>query len=599
MANLVGIIDPDKSRRDHFLGAARPRLVPYPWLRWSELEWDNLALAWATHPDAPVSHALSPTGDASFVLGNFRLEGPPGPAVEAGSLLDPARANCSAPSRVASQNGFYVAILREPSGKVSIGTDMLGLFPVYYYSTQGGLIFSTVPSVFACWPGFQRRVDEHGLAGILLTMHLTGGRTLWRGVRRLESGYALRWEPGQAAREIHCRSLQGSMAHFGKSTDELLDMLDHLFREAVRSGADAGGRHVLLSGGLDSRLVSGYLRQLARREAMAVTFGNPGDIDMSSAAKVARRLGWRHARHAVDYSRFAETAVRIADSEHLSNGFNEIGFAVAVPFLHGLTIKRLLTGFLGDPVMGGGHLRWGYDPATREYGFEPMFNTVNRWGFPPNVVARLLRPVSNGECVREVIENLRQFYEARAGLDFHRPWLFDLHHRQRLHVAAIAWRIAFAAWPVLPFTETQLLEACLGLPAPSVLGRRLQKEMLCRFFPKLAALPLDRSSPDSSPLLPPWHARLFGRRPNRLVPALAESDRRYYFRILNINNPGWVSVRREAERFRRNLGELLDPSALDELLPPPDVEIPSHHGIEDVSGHKTLLGLMLWAGRSL
>jgi hypothetical protein len=126
----------------------------------------------------------------------------------------------------------------------------------------------------------------------------------------------------------------------------------------------------------------------------------------------------------------------------------------------------------------------------------------------------------------------------------------------------------------------------------------------------LAALPLDRNSKDTSPLIVSFYHKLITRLSKvsdfqyrkykvKQLLGIPEFERRYYYRVFDINNPGWLAVRREAEQFRPKAEEIFNPAVLRELLPPPDVPIHVHDGIVDASSRKTLLGLMLWAGRNL
>lgn len=150
----------------------------------------------------------------------------------------------------------------------------------------------------------------------------------------------------------------------------------------------------------------------------------------------------------------------------------------------------------------------------------------------------------------------------------------------------------------------------LGMPVSTLLNRRIERDLLCRRFPALAKLPLDRNSMDMSPLLlgprevvMAWLKRLtrYPRRRRQLRKWLGIPDieRLYYYRIHDLNNPGWAALRREAEPHRKKAETVLDPATLRELLPPPDIPIHLPDGIIDGANRKVLLGFLLWAGRNL
>jgi len=114
-----------------------------------------------------------------------------------------------------------------------------------------------------------------------------------------------------------------------------------------------------------------------------------------------------------------------------------------------------------------------------------------------------------------------------------------------------------------------------------------------------AALPLDRNLNDTFPIRPrfrwllAWY--LFRRPIHALRQSLHRGEQRYYYRIYDINNPGWVAIRRQAEPYRGRVAQLFNMDVLSELLPPPGVPLNLKDSLRDASGRKTLLGLLLWA----
>ena len=142
-------------------------------------------------------------------------------------------------------------------------------------------------------------------------------------------------------------------------------------------------------------------------------------------------------------------------------------------------------------------------------------------------------------------------------------------------------------------------------------NRRLQKILLRTKFPSLARLPLDHSSFDTTPLEPSTRQRLkhyllgdseiwklsrYGRRVRRdLLLLLKQQDPRYYYRIWNMNNPGWQAIRILAEPLREEIAGIFNADQLNKLLPDPEAHISVYNSAIDTSGLKTLLGIMLWS----
>jgi asparagine synthase (glutamine-hydrolysing) len=233
--------------------------------------------------------------------------------------------------------------------------------------------------------------------------------------------------------------------------------------------------------------------------------------------------------------------------------------------------------------------------------FEGFFRRINRSGLPPGLLKRLLRPEVFGDLVEDTVARIRATYTGYAGLESHRAWCFDLHHRQRFHVGRSLWPLSFGTWPVLPTLDRDLLSLCGGFPASTLAERRAQDEILCTRFPDLAALPLDRNSYNTEPLRPRLR-HLLGRSVRSRLSTLSLAgpsrdhtiERRYYYRVYDINGPGWVAIRHQAEQCRDGVLDLLDRRTLEQVLPSPETVTHFEDPIVEPSGMKLLLALLLW-----
>ncbi len=603
MANLAGIIDGNPERRNRFTEQVQPRLLTFQWLRSSTFAIGRASLASATHPSAPQSLARDAGGAGCFILGNLSRDGV---GSDAERLL--ARYRGQGPAGVAALNGYYLAFVSDGE-EVTLGVDLMGLFPLYYHATPDLLLFATSPTFFLAHPSFRPELRPEGLAGILLTTHLVKDRTLWKGVQRLGLGNMLRWRPGEQASEIRVRTLEASRTYFDRSYESHLELADAILDQVVRRETTGRDMTVLLSGGLDSRLLAGYVHEQGRVHH-AITLGGPDDIEMQCASLVARKLGWSHARLDDDYSTLSASGSMCVELEMLANGLNSPMPLRTLDAIHH-SASWLLNGFIGDSVMGGGHVSEDYDDSQIQLTFDRRIQGVTRHGLAPAIIQRLVKPEVLGDCLESVVSDVKHAYEGGQGLPFQKSWLFELAHRVRFHTTAtIVTRLSHASWSVMPFADEALLTAMLGMPASTLCNRRIEKDLLCRRFPALAKLPVDRNAMDMSSLLPgpreaavSWLKRVtrYSRRRKQLRRWLGipEPERRYYYRIHDINSPAWVALRREAEFHRKAAETIFDPSVLRELVPSPDMPITLADGIIDGANRKVLLGLMLWAGRHL
>jgi hypothetical protein len=188
-----------------------------------------------------------------------------------------------------------------------------------------------------------------------------------------------------------------------------------------------------------------------------------------------------------------------------------------------------------------------------------------------------------------------------------------------LQVGFIPRMLAFGAWPVSPFVDKSLLTAVAGMPYEHLAHRRMEREIVCRKFPRLAVLPLDRNSYDTSPVLRlkclfqkngleaadiltllKGHAAgkwswWFGAAAHRR----SGKDRRFYYQTFDINGDAWRTFRRTAEPYRRRVENFLDAKTLHELWPDPSATVRVKNGITDTQALKVLLGFAVWTEQNL
>jgi asparagine synthase (glutamine-hydrolysing) len=592
LTNFLAVIDASSERRSRFMRAAEAQLAPVPGLITSSYSVDGLSLAWAAASRAPTDHLID-EGGATVVWG------------EALRSSDPRRLSASALRRSRQGGeageplgGFHCLFDYGSERGLTIRPDLLGTFPVYWWSSADVLLVGSSATLFRLHPEFRVRLDPQGLVGILLIHNIVGGRTLLRGVRRLAAGHSLRWRAGEQPRE--------ALEHPLPTEDEPLDLplqahadgLDRVLSSAVSRHAppeDAYG--LLLSGGRDSRMLAGYLAGQGT-EVEALSLGRRGDFDAGLARRVARELGISHriVEHSeAELPRHAELAARW---EHVSNGFSMIqswgthSHARALP-------GRLVNGYIVGQLVGGGHVDWAYDPATATMSFENFFRRVNAWGISPAALGRVLRRDVFAGLVEATIDELRATYESYGAQESRRAWWFDIHHLQRLHVGAHLWRLSFGSWPVLPVLDPVVLSAVSAIPAGALANRAVQDVLLRTRFPTLAAIPLDYGE---APLkitrrglveMAAWRARdrALSRRRD------ARSQLRRYRRLYDLSNPGWLGVRRAAERHRELAYEVFVPEELARILPSPPAPVPLRGGSVLANlGPYLLLGFLIWSG---
>jgi len=581
MANFTGISGLSPEVRDVFLERVRREQDPFERLSHGDSKFRTTSLLWSAPPAASISAGPAAQG-SEFTIGRR------------GST-------------------YWAGLHEDADGTVTLETDLLGLFPVYYWSTADRLVFSSSPAVFKFSPDFRPELSVEGLVGVLLVNFIVDGQTLLKGVRRLASGHKLEWKKGSEAKEIRSESIAPSDRYFGNSFEKNLEIIDGLFTAAVEKDKRDEEPLVLLSGGLDSRLLAGTLNKVYGKRVRAVTQGTLGDFELDCARKVARALRWPQDVYTPDPGTFEHYARLKLQHEHLSHGFNTPYFMQLVSKLKPFN-TLVYTGVHGDAALGCGTMSRAFDPKG-DYPFETYLAHLNHSGLSMECIRRLVPENLLKTALEDVPQKLRALYNSTPGRPFQRAWLYELAIADRLQVGFIPRMLAFGSWPVLPFVDKALLTAVAGMPYDHIAHRRMEKEIVCRKYPALAVLPLDRNNYNTSPVLglkqalrerglslpQAWTlvSEYTRGRCREKVQSLrskgGKTDRRFYYQTFDVNSPAWRAFRKEAEGSREAMEKLFNRGTLSELWPGASETVRVKNGITDTQALKVLLGFAVWS----
>lgn len=599
MANILIVVDSETDRRSQFIKMVEARLPILPGLRTAFSCSGDFCAIWAASPTAPISEMSDAQGVA--VLWGDAISSPGSRRITAGELRHlwkDCAERCPAPF-----DGFHAGVVYTPQVGVTVGADLLGMFPIYYYATDTLLLVGSSPELFRYHPAFSTQFNPAALVSILLVMHPIGGDTLFQGVRRLEAGNLLLWRSGDGAKEKEQYRVSVSDRYFGLPFSAQVELIDETLHDSMIRHAPPTQKYgLLLSGGRDSRIVGGYLKQ-QKAETVALTLANsPFELDLEIAQSVAQTLGFEHRRGAIPQDEYCAYAELHAQWTHGLCGFDTMMFWGMVPHLRQLP-PYVVTGYLMDPIIGGSQMHWPFDHATKTMSFNAFFDHINSFGFHPNILRRLMSKSETADAVSVTINSIRSTFDNYGEFEFQRAWCFNLYHRLRFFIGGIVWQASFGAWPIVPSVDRDVLAVTGAVPASTLAERRAQDDLMCKRFPELAAIPLESGCYHPDPLLPRLRWRLQRAAEQRLplirrLQSLSESgkgERRFYHTLWDVNGPGWMSVRWHAEQYRHGVTEWLDKDVLHEVLPAPHVSLTYDEPIAGASGLKSLLGLVLWS----
>lgn len=611
MVNFILVIDPDVQRRLAFIDKIRNIIAPVEGLTVSSYLNNDFTAIWAAGDWTPISKVNDRKGIGIIFGDAIKDSGPERlTAVELRHLW----MDSSLPEAL---DGIHVAVVYHPEKGLTVGADLLGLFPVYYYASDEVLLVGPSPRLFQFHPSFKAILNLEGLVGIFLTKCILDGQTILSGVERLRAGCLLRGGNGKQPEELLQFRIPVSERYFNLNLAEQIEVVHQTFNEAVSRHVLKSAKHCLmLSGGLDSSLIGGYLRYNAFN-SIAVTEGIPSDNEMKCAISMARTLGSEHVRFDVGYQDYIRFADLSATWQHVLDGLIGLPAWGLYPHLRRIA-SRVVNGFLGDGVFGS-VIGWAISKRGEAVSFDLYLRRLSNWAFKPETLRKLLKDENAKNLVDKVLGTTREVYENYDGQDFQRIWSYSLNHIHRFHDGNGLWTLSFGSWPVLPFVDRKILKVLGGMPLEAMSDRCLEKELFKNKFPELAKLPLSSNDFGATYLAPTFQQKamdqIYGNNgiwrykplhDLRTVLLLAlKGERRYWRRTATgFYAPGWKQVRKMAEPHFKAPLPPLDPEIVRKIMPSADSSFLDvqwrimQGGVEQVSSLKLLMQFATWLARN-
>ncbi|WP_433087314.1 asparagine synthase (glutamine-hydrolyzing) [Dactylosporangium sp. CA-052675] len=262
--------------------------------------------------------------------------------------------------------------------------DRLGVKPLYYRPTPGGLLFGSEPKAILANPLAPPVVDADGLRELAANT-MAPGLAFWRGMTEVLPGTVVTVDRLGVRSRTYWRLEPAEHPHdLGATVDHVRELLtDAVARQLV---ADVP-RCVLLSGGLDSSAVTGLAaRELARQGERLRTFSvdftgreetfRADEVrdtpDTPFIRDVVARVGSEHRNVTLDPAELADPAMRraVIAARDIPVGFGEMDTSLLRLFTAvraGSTVA--LSGESADEVFGG--YRWMHERSAAYAGTFP------------------------------------------------------------------------------------------------------------------------------------------------------------------------------------------------------------------------------------
>lgn len=441
---------------------------------------------------------------------------------------------------------FIISIWDVNAKKLWLVNDRMGLYPLYYAQQNGAFWFASGVRALLAFPGLSRKVNPIAIAQFLTFDHVLNDHTLLAAARLMPQGCLITVQDGKSTIKPYSRFDYPEFYPLRKDEDYQEELIFLLRQAVARQAADELPKAVMLSGGLDSRVLIACLAELKVDWPLhTFTWGIPGCDDARIAKEVAAmtRAKFHFFELKPDYLlSTADKSVRITDGMgNIVNMHAIANLEEEIPFA-----RVIYKGFMGDAMFGFAvvPIFWGeYDPETA---MRVQFRAHDNLGIitiHPDKHANLFTPSFMAQVGDGVMAEYRSGMAASGvrQLASQREY-FDLTQRvPRMTINGVAV-VRSQAFVRLPFSDNDLLDFAIRTPPGLLLERRLVLSAFTQAFPAMAKVPVSwtglpmsenfRSLTLRGRRLLQWHLNNRGLSRRPYVKWVKYSDYRSWFRTV-------------------------------------------------------------------
>ena len=405
---------------------------------------------------------------------------------------------------LADLNGDYLILIWDRlEERLTIINDRLGPKRLNYWQSNGTFAWASEVKSLAVISEVSRTIDECALSELLTFGHLQEDRTLLRDVKLLPPGSVLTWQQGKLKIDQYWRYAYKADPRLKDSDRAIDEFANHLANSVSRRIQGVRRIGLFLSGGLDSRTLSGVIRMVRPEgELLTWTSGHGHDHDTRFAKKIAKAVRSKHT-----FIRIPETFLEdlgpnyawILDGMVTSHGAHRLCLMSDAS----LKADAIMIGYLGDTVAGDKKL-------DRSYHISKIDELI-RFGFsyfPQGFTDELMKQTMKPEVYNRVHGFAFERFaagvkEAKVEFSADRLAIAELIQRQHLWNPISQMDLMGVDVSVsTPFADKEFINFALRLPVEQRHHKKAYLGMICRYLPQLARIP---RSGEGLPLI---HSRL-------------------------------------------------------------------------------------------
>ena len=197
------------------------------------------------------------------------------------------------------RGAFAFAIYDDVNRELFLARDRAGEKPLFYRNSDDGFVYASELKALMTDPAFPRKLDLDALNYYLAYGYISGAKAILKNAHKLPPGHAMIYSLDKKNTKIwRYWELPSNQPESGVSIEDLTNELEVILSESVRGELVADVPvGILLSGGLDSSLITAIAANISgqRIKTFTVSFPGHGSLNEGPHARfVADHFGTEH-----------------------------------------------------------------------------------------------------------------------------------------------------------------------------------------------------------------------------------------------------------------------------------------------------------------
>jgi len=381
---------------------------------------------------------------------------------------------------------------------ILVGSDRYGSRNIFYSHTDERIVISSEARPIINTSLASVKLNKEAIIEFFGLSFLLGNKTFYNEIRLLPPA-SLLWHDTTSGRTEIEQYWDFHIAR-NRATEEPLDTYLRRFDSFMEKAVEIrmrGAREIgiMLSGGLDSRLLAGYAKRVADKtgsKLISFTFGTRNGLQKNIAQKVAEILEIDNQFFEISSDCIANWAEKVVLR---GDGLLRIRDTHFVSVLEKVRLKcnTVLVGLFGSELFGevlAPEILKTHDLKRLDTYFYNRYVIKQNRGDVFKVLSEKLHAESIQVLMKNVSESLHNI-ELRTLDEIADYW--ELRQRDRRYIIQLA---AYMNWFLdarLPFLDNDIMEFALNLPLKYRIGKQFIHLASQKIFPNLVSIPWEKS----------------------------------------------------------------------------------------------------------